>query len=290
MRTVPQIASPRIQHWAMMLRVYEYSIVYKVGQENNNADALSRLPLADGETKPPKEDQERVLMLDDSDTPLVTAGQVRQWTDRDTVLSRICDYVLRGWPRKVNESAFNPYTRCQEELSIQDGCVLWGARVVIPQQGRAAVLQQLHQAHPGITRMNGLTQSYIWWPNLDSDIENIVKTCEVLGTVEKRTSPVSYSIAFGSGKMVRRHIDQVRCRHSTMLSRTPDMGDALPDEISPPETVMDTTTSPPEKERANTESKQRGEGFLGSSEGSEQSDLRRSQRIRSPPLYLKDYI
>ncbi|KAL7837373.1 hypothetical protein SRHO_G00270840 [Serrasalmus rhombeus] len=313
MRAVPQIASPRIQRWAVTLRAYEYSIVYKVGQENSNADAMSRLLLANEETKPSKEDQERVLMLDDSDAPLVTAGQIRKWTDRDTVLSRVHEYVLRGWSRKVNESAFSPCTSRQGELSIQDGCVLWGARVVIPQQGRAAVLQQVHQAHPGITRMKGLVRSYIWWPNLDSDIENIVKTCEVCqenrnlppvaplhpwewpetpwrrihidypgpwmdfrgqvrqkqlkqkeyhdhqarersvnigeevytqnfapgptwipGTVEKRTGPVSYSITLGSGNTVRRHIDQVRCRHPTVLSSTLDVVDVLPDEVSPP--------------------------------------------------------
>lgn len=45
MKAVPQMASPRIQHWAVTLTAYEYDIVYKPGKHHSNADALSRLPL-----------------------------------------------------------------------------------------------------------------------------------------------------------------------------------------------------------------------------------------------------
>uniref|UniRef100_A0A8C6WE53 ribonuclease H n=1 Tax=Neogobius melanostomus TaxID=47308 RepID=A0A8C6WE53_9GOBI len=45
MKAVPQMASPRIQRWAVTLRAYEYEIVYKPGKYHSNADALSRLPL-----------------------------------------------------------------------------------------------------------------------------------------------------------------------------------------------------------------------------------------------------
>ena len=36
MRAVPQMASPRIQRWAVTLRAYEYTIVYKEGKHHNN--------------------------------------------------------------------------------------------------------------------------------------------------------------------------------------------------------------------------------------------------------------
>ena len=43
----PTIASARIQKWALTLSMYEYTIRFKSGTTNTNADALSRLPLPD---------------------------------------------------------------------------------------------------------------------------------------------------------------------------------------------------------------------------------------------------
>ncbi|XP_041379380.1 uncharacterized protein K02A2.6-like [Gigantopelta aegis] len=47
---------------------------------------------------------------------------------------------------------------CREELSAVDGCILWGARVVIPPPGRKLVLSQLHDTHPGICKMKSLAR------------------------------------------------------------------------------------------------------------------------------------
>ena len=44
-RAVPQMASPRIQRWAVTLREYKYTIVYKERKYHCNADALSSHPL-----------------------------------------------------------------------------------------------------------------------------------------------------------------------------------------------------------------------------------------------------
>ena len=55
MRVIPQMSSPRIQRWAVTLAAYEYTIVYKVGRDHANTDALSTLPLQRKEEKTPEE-------------------------------------------------------------------------------------------------------------------------------------------------------------------------------------------------------------------------------------------
>lgn len=40
-RAVPQMASVRIQRWALMMSTYEYDLMYRPGKENGKADALS---------------------------------------------------------------------------------------------------------------------------------------------------------------------------------------------------------------------------------------------------------
>ncbi len=170
LREVPQMASPRIQRWAVTLGAYEYTIVYRAGREHQNADGLSRLPLSEKGMETPAE-EERVLLLDENDVSLIKAEQVKKWTDTDPVLARVREYVLRGWPKSLEDPVFGAYLKKQDELSVQGGCVLWGARVVIPPQGRAAILSQLHSGHPGITRMKGLARSYVWWPQMDAAVE-----------------------------------------------------------------------------------------------------------------------
>ena len=35
----------------------------------------------------------------------------------------------------------------------------------------------LHSAHPGVVKTKLLARSYVWWPNIDSDIEVLAKCC-----------------------------------------------------------------------------------------------------------------
>ena len=56
---------------------------------------------------------------------------------------------------------------------------MWGSRVIIPPQGRTAVLQELHEGNPGMTRMKALARMYVWWPLLDKDIKTYVQQCHL---------------------------------------------------------------------------------------------------------------
>ena len=60
---------------------------------------------------------------------------------------------------------------------MQNGCILWGFRVVIPTKLRQNLLEELHNSYSGSTRMKELTRSYIWWPGMDTDLERIAQTC-----------------------------------------------------------------------------------------------------------------
>ncbi len=44
-RAIPQMASARVQRWALLLSAYDYTFFHRPGKENSDADALSRLPL-----------------------------------------------------------------------------------------------------------------------------------------------------------------------------------------------------------------------------------------------------
>ena len=49
--------------------------------------------------------------------------------------------------------------------------------MIVPKEGREAVMSLLHEGHPGVTRMKQLARGYVWWPGIDKELEFAVKTC-----------------------------------------------------------------------------------------------------------------
>ena len=47
------------------------------------------------------------------------------------------------------------------------------------------MLLELHSGHPGIVRMKEFSCSYVWWPNIDQEIEQTVRDCKSCQQVKK---------------------------------------------------------------------------------------------------------
>ena len=205
-KPIPAMASVRIQRWALTLAAYDYRIKFKRGQDNANADLLSRLPLPETPVSIPTPG-ETVLLMEALDSSVVTASHIKAWTARDPVLAKVKDMVLQGHtPPKVDD--YKPYRLRFSELSIHDGCLLWGSRVIVPPKGREKMMEQLHESHPGITRIKALARSYVWWPNMDDCLEQKVRTCELCQLNRPPDHPVTvHPWEFPKKPWVRLHID-----------------------------------------------------------------------------------
>ncbi|XP_031355079.1 uncharacterized protein K02A2.6-like [Photinus pyralis] len=83
---------------------------------------------------------------------------------------------LDRWPTPL-PAALKPYHNVKAELTTLDSILLRGERVVIPAVLQQRILDSLHAAHHGITKMKAVAYSYIWWPGLHSHILAYVKTC-----------------------------------------------------------------------------------------------------------------
>ena len=176
-KPVPVQASGRIQRWALTLAAFEYTLEFRTTSQHSNADALSRLPLPEAPADVPTP-AELVLLIQHLEETTVTASQIRQWTLHDPVLSKVSRYVQEGWPKKVNDENLRPFWQRHTGLSILNDCILWGNRVYIPKQGQQHVLRELHDGHPGSLRMKTLARMYVWWFNMDKDIDQLVQNCE----------------------------------------------------------------------------------------------------------------
>ncbi|EZA56038.1 hypothetical protein X777_04041 [Ooceraea biroi] len=93
---------------------------------------------------------------------------------------------MNGWPDKV-ETSVEVYKKYDLELAVEEGCIMWGHRIIIPYALRKRVLQDLHSAHLGIVKMKMIARSHMWWPKLDCDIEALAKSCKLC--VEHASNP-----------------------------------------------------------------------------------------------------
>ena len=90
----------------------------------------------------------------------VTVRQLRVETSTNKILSMVIHFTKGSWPHVV-QASLHPFFCQLIELSVEEGCLLWGYRVVIPQRKRAKLRLELHQDHPGVTQMKSVAQSYI---------------------------------------------------------------------------------------------------------------------------------
>ena len=179
---IPVMAASRLQRWAIILSAYTYNIQYKPKKEHGNADTLSRFPVTNDDCFEKEQSLELVINLvqtNQLEKFLIKAEDIQKATKEDEVLSKVCEYIQKGWPaHKTNVSKeVQPYFQKQLQLTIHSGCILNGLQVVIPSKMRNAVLAELHKTHAGMVKTKSVARMHIWWPNINLDIEQCIRQC-----------------------------------------------------------------------------------------------------------------
>ena len=95
--------------------------------------------------------------------------------DKDEVLHKVKNYIMKGWPEKIKDSRLQDYYVRKGELSVYKGCIIWGSRVIVREKFQNKILQLLCGNHYGMNRMNSLARACIWFPGIDKRIEEITR-------------------------------------------------------------------------------------------------------------------
>ncbi|CAK1587556.1 unnamed protein product [Parnassius mnemosyne] len=175
-KPMSNMLSPRLTRIAIALMSHDYEIVYKPGSQIGNADSLSRWPHPVNE-QPEQQLSEVLLMAETPEDFPFNAKDIAIETKRDRTLSQVIYYVQRGWPARITDADLRPFWLHRAELSLQEDCILLGCRVLVPKLMRRKTLEMLHKTHTGIVQTKALARSYVWWPNLNEDIETLVRGC-----------------------------------------------------------------------------------------------------------------
>ena len=171
----------------------------------------------------------------------LTSQMIQKETRVDPVLSQVYGFIIGGWPTVVDPT-FSPFKSKRDELTTQQGCILWGTRVVVPPSLQEKVLQELHDNHPGMSRMKALARSYVWWPNIDSHIERTVSSCNTCQSM--RSAPPTAQIhpwIFPARPWSRIHVDFAGPISCSMYMVVVDAYSKFPEVIKMTNTTAQTT-------------------------------------------------
>ena len=119
-------------------------------------------------------------------TTIKTSATFRHETQKDRILSLVYQQTMDDWSKPDNQDLL-PYYNRWNEITIVQGCLMWGIRVIIPWKLSTRVLDVLHSTHLGVSEMKTIARSYVWWPNIDKEIEKITKRCT--GCVQTQSNP-----------------------------------------------------------------------------------------------------
>ncbi|XP_026686142.1 uncharacterized protein K02A2.6-like [Diaphorina citri] len=128
------------------------------------------------------------LFGEDKAVPMLSLARLQRWS---LILSNF-DYSLKykkGTQIPVadalsrlplsNDKTFDDtvYYLGFKELGLTANTIINTNRIIISDDLKEQILKLLHDEHPGIVRMKALARSYVWFPGIDKEIENYVKSC-----------------------------------------------------------------------------------------------------------------
>ena len=57
---------------------------------------------------------------------------------------------MNGWPNYVQEPELQAHFSRRNELTIEQGIILWGMRVIVPEQFQKRLIEEMHEGHIGM--------------------------------------------------------------------------------------------------------------------------------------------
>lgn len=120
----------------------------------------------------------------DQQVRVMTPEIIMEATMEDPTRRRICEAISVGTHEAVQalDREDHEFHKKVEELSMVDGLLVWGNRLVIPESLRDECLDALHAAHQGVTGLNSRARETVYWPNITADLQKVRANCEGCNT------------------------------------------------------------------------------------------------------------
>ena len=179
--------SPRVQR--LIVRSFPYlpfHVVYKKGKDIPVADALSQVTPMDPEDNiqlpiiAVNMITTHILMsVHPQDTVSKKLERLRKSAVQDNQLTRLSHYINTGFPcdKKNLPTDLQEFLNHRKALSIENGLITCGNRIIVPNEMRAKMLQYIHEGHQGKERCLFRARNTVFWPKITYDIQELIERC-----------------------------------------------------------------------------------------------------------------
>lgn len=189
-------APARLQRMLIRLQPYSFKLVYKPGKYLYIADTLSRAvaPSSSTAASEPRDyldvrAQVCAIATSNSlsDTHFV---ELQKYTAIDVEMQKLIEIIKNGWPIEKNslEDMLKPYWDCRDELTVEYELVWKCERIVIPKCMRRDMLKRIHVGHLGAAKTKLRAREIMYWPNMNSQIQDMISHCQACLTHRKENS------------------------------------------------------------------------------------------------------
>ena len=165
---------PRIQRLIVRSFPYQpFDVQYRKGMEIPLVDAPSRVTLT-----PVEEDGIQLpivavnLIMPNIPVSSTEIELIHEETSKDPTLTLLRHYIHMGWPidHRMLPQELHMFWNYREDLSMENGLITKGARLLIPSTLRRKVLEQIHDGHLGIEKCMLKARDSVFWPGIPNDI------------------------------------------------------------------------------------------------------------------------
>ena len=139
-------ATPRLQRILIRTFPYHFTICYIPGITNQLANCSSQLRGQKDTIKLPKLHVYQITHQLSARSDNLNQLRVSTQTDDELALLKLT--IMQRWPHSIKQVPpfLQPYWTFRDELTVEDGLILKGTRIVIPDKKCEAILKLMHGA------------------------------------------------------------------------------------------------------------------------------------------------
>ena len=187
-------APKRLQRMLLRLQKFDLEVTYKKGTEMVLADTLSRAykvpqpgePAAEATRGETEKDVESINMTQYIPMSEETQTRMQRATEEDEDLRDLKTVIHHGWPLRKEDVPVKvrDYFPFRDELTMQNGLIFKGKRLVVPTSWRDEMTEKLHSSHIGIQGCLRRARETLYWPGMNRKVEDYIAKCSTCNSYQ----------------------------------------------------------------------------------------------------------
>ena len=172
-------ATPRLQRILIRTFPYNFTVWHILCVTNQLADCSSWMGDQKDSIKLPKLQVYQITQQSPASSD--SLHQLGLSMQADDELALLKHTFMQGWPKSIRQvpPELQPFLAFREELTVEDGLILKGTWIVIPNKQCKAILKLFYEGHLGLNKCKLRTKESVYWPGLNDQLEDHVLNCEL---------------------------------------------------------------------------------------------------------------